>query len=206
MPSRINPRVVAAVLAVLASLWSLFLLPAQHVAWESLPDYPAPGWAHAIEPLPIYDGYRALFAPLGWTEDYLLFGASASVSFVLLAFAMRPITTTLGVTGAITFWVTLASGPMVIVSYLARDWPHPLRALWGIEPFLLIAIGLLAIVCAIAAFRRGIRPRWPIVRFGALLAFFIGGAVLFAYYPHGSMVIGGLAVAASVGWWDTRSR
>ena len=192
-PSR--PVAVAAGLA--AAIWAFFLLPPQHAAWAG---DDLPPWLEVLNGMPVYDGIRLWLQSMGQYDFYLAFGAAASVSFVLVWIATGPVFARLGSPGRILGVLVLVSGPITALSYLNHPTDAPLHGLWGAEAFMLIAIGVVALITAIAAPRRsGVRV-WERLLLAATLPILVVATFVFTYWPHGSLVGLGLEAAALAAW------
>ncbi|MBM7830408.1 TM2 domain-containing membrane protein YozV [Agromyces cerinus] len=196
-PSR--PWAVAC--ALLAAAWALFLLPPQQAIWSGVH---TPDWLDALDGLPVYDGIRSWLHGAGLHDLYLVFGAAASVSFVLVWIATGPALAALGWSGRVLGWLVLAAGVITLMSYLNHPVDAPLHAIWGGELFVLAAIGVWAVVAAVVAPRGVGIPAWERWLLGATLPILVGATVLLTYWPHGSLV--GLALeAAALAAWAPRA-
>ncbi len=134
-------------------------------------------------------------------EAHSVIGAVVAVSYVLLAFALRPVTGDLGFIGAVLFWTLLASGAVAVLSHLGRTLPSPWNALWGVELYLLGVIGVLALIGAIVAFVTGARPWWAILLLALTPLLELGGLVLLGPWPHAALVpVGALAAVLALAW------
>ncbi|WP_394552226.1 hypothetical protein ACDF64_15360 [Agromyces sp. MMS24-JH15] len=194
-------RAWTVVLAALSVLWSFALLPPQMVVWAGSG---TPGWLLALDRLPGYDATRALLAGAGIADDYLVFGSAVALSFVLLWLATGPAFAALGWSGRTLGALVLAGAPITVLSYLNHPVDAPLHAIWGAEAFALLAIGLVAVVAAIAAPRgRGI-PLWERLLVGSTLLVMVGATLALGYWPHGTLVGFGaeaIALAAFAPRW-----
>lgn len=199
MSTRTRTRLPDVIAGVGASAWAFFLLPPQLHVWST--SYGMPAWLRAINELPVYDGLRAAAAAVGWTDLYVVFGAPSALSFLLLALALRPVTRTLGLVGALLFWLLLLGAPITFISYVSHDWPEPWDALWGAEAFVLALAGLLALAGAIVALVRRVRPWWAVVLLGLMLVFEVAGTLLLGYWPHGTLVPMGVVAAVLALVW-----
>jgi hypothetical protein len=197
MRSRPN-RAVAVVLALVAAAWAFVLLPPQQLAWSGA--YAMPRWLFELDRLPVYAGVRAWLTSLGATDFYLVFGAAASVSFALIWFATGPAFAVLGWSGRVLGGLVLAGAVVTLLSYLNHSESAPVHWLWGVEALVLVAIGLWAIVVAVAAPRRAGVPSWERILLAATLPLLVGATALLSYYPHGSLVGLGLEAAVLAGW------
>lgn len=191
-------RAVAVVLALVAAAWAFVLLPPQQLAWSGA--YAMPRWLFDLDRLPVYAAVRAWLASLGATDFYLVFGAAASVSFALVWFATGPASAALGWSGRVLGGLVLAGAVVTLLSYLNHAEGAPVHWLWGVEALVLVAIGLWAVVVAIAAPRRVGIPLWERILLAATLPVLVGATALLSYYPHGSLVGLGLEAAALAGW------
>lgn len=194
VPSR--PTAVAAALA--AALWAFFLLPPQQAVWSAAGGLPA--WLAALDRLPVYDGIRLWLHSMGQTDLYLVFGAAVSISFVLLWFATGPAFAALGMPGRVLGLLLLLGAPITALSYLNHAADAPLHGLWGAEGFLLMAVGLWALVVAFATRRRTGLPRWERVLIGMTLPILVVSTFLFTYWPHGTLIGLGIEVSAIAAW------
>lgn len=191
-PSR--PWAVAT--ALIAAAWALFLLPPQQAAWSGAD---SPPWLAALDAQPVYDGIRLWLASMGLHDDYLVFGAAASVSFLLLWFATGPTFLALGWSGRVLSWLLPISAVVTFLSYLNHSTDAPLHVLWGTEAVALLAICLWAMIVAIAA-PRDVPPVWERLVLAATLPIVVGATVLLTYWPHGSLVGLGLEAAVLAAW------
>jgi hypothetical protein len=187
-PSR--PWAVA--IALLAAAWAFFLLPPQQAAWSGAD---SPAWLAALDSQPVYDGIRLWLASMGLHDAYLVFGAAASVSFLLLWFATGPTLLALGWAGRVLSLLLLISTAVTLLSYLNHPTDAPLHLFWGAEAVALLAICLWAMFLALAA-PRGVAPVWERLVLAATLPIVVGATILFTYWPHGSLI--GLGVEAAV--------
>lgn len=192
----IPSRPWAVVSALLAAAWAFFLLPPQQAVWSGAG---APAWQRALDDSPVYDGLRGWLHAVGLRDDYLVFGSAAALSFVLVWFATGPAFAQLGWSGRVLGWIVLASAPITVLSYANHPLDAPLHALWGVEGFALLLIGVWALVVAAAA-PRGSVPLWERLLSAAVLPVIVGATVLFGYWPHGSLVGLGLVAAAFAAW------
>lgn len=183
-------------LALTGSLWALFLLPMQMVefAGSGTPDWMA-RWN-------TWDGYDAVRAwvvgGLGTSDLYLVFGAASSLSFLAIGVALLPDLRTIGTTGTALGWLIIGTAPLVVISYVNHAREAPLRALWGSEFFLLVAIGVLAIVAAVAARRVPAWTGWPRWLLGCTLPILAVGLLCLGYWPHGPLVTFGVEAAVLI--------
>ena len=191
-------RVVAVTLAMLAAVWAFVLLPPQQHAWSGA--YAMPRWQFVLDELPPYDAVRGWLVALGQPDFYLVFGAAASVSFALIWLATGPAFAALGWSGRVLGWLVLAGAPITLLSYLNHADGAPLRFLWGAEAFVLLAVGVWAIVVAIVAPRGAAIPLWERALVGAMLPIIVVSTLLLTYWPHGSLVGLGLEAAALAAW------
>lgn len=184
-------RAGATALAALAATWALFLLPPELVAWDGLG---APAIAHRLTEAAPYDLLRELGDALG-LGDYELFGPLVAVSFLCAGLAVLVVGRVAGRWTRALGWVSVLGAPVTVLSYLASDAEHPLHAMWGSELFVLLAMGVVGVVAGIRARRTHRMPRWWTVLLGATLLVLVAGTLLLGYYPHGSLVAFGVAVA-----------
>jgi hypothetical protein len=192
-PSR--PVTIAA--AIAAALWAFVLLPPQVAVWSGS-DFPT--WIAAINALPVYDGIRLRLISAGLGDFYLVFGAAASLSFLLIWLATGPVFAALGWSGRVLGWLVLLAAPATLMSYLNHPTDAPLHGLWGAEGFALMLIGIWAVVVAIVAPRgRGI-PGWERALLAATLPIIIVSTLAFSYWPHGTLIGLGLEAAALASW------
>jgi len=191
-------RPVSVGAALLGAAWAFVLLPPQQRAWSG--GYAMPHWLFVLDGLPPYDAVRAWLVSVGEPDFYLVFGAAASVSFALAWFATGPAFAALGWSGRVLGWLVLAGAPVTLLSYLNHADGSPLRFMWGAEAFVLIAIGLWAVLVAFLAPRGAGIPVWERVLLGATLPVLVGATALFAYWPHGTLIGFGLEAAALAAW------
>ena len=185
-------RPVAVVAAILAALWAFVLLPPQLSVWSGAG---APTWSSTLDALPVYDGVRLSLASAGVGDFYAVFGAAASVSFVLIWWATGPTFARLGWNGRVLGWLVLCSAPVTVLSYLNHPTDAPLHALWGAEGFALLVTGLWAVFAGIAPRADGV-PAWERALIGSTLAVTVLATLAFGYWPHGTLI--GLAAEAVV--------
>lgn len=184
-------RTGATALAAVAATWALFLLPPELVAWDGLG---APAFLHRVADSAPYDLVREMGSGLG-LRDYELFGPLVAVSFLCVGLAVLVMGTVAGRWTRLLGWVSVLGAPVTVLSYLSSDEAHPLHALWGSELFVLLTMGLVGFVAAILARRTHRMPRWWALLLGATLLVLVAGTLLLGYYPHGSLVAFGIAVA-----------
>jgi hypothetical protein len=190
-------RSVSVAAAFAATLWAFLLLPPQQSAWSGAD---IPPWLGALDRMPLYDGIRLWLQAIGQQDFYLAFGAAASVSFVLVWFATGPILAEFGRLGRVLGALVLLTAPITALSYLNHPQDAPLHGLWGAEAFMLIFIGVLALVVAIFARRGSGVPVWERVLLGLTLPILVASTFLFTYWPHGTLVGFGLQAAALAAW------
>jgi hypothetical protein len=190
-------RAVSVAAALAASLWAFLLLPPQQAAWSG---DDIPPWLGALDRMPLYDGIRLWLQANGQHDFYLAFGAAASLSFVLVWFATGPVFAEFGRLGSVLGALVLITAPITALSYLNHPSDAPLHGLWGAEAFMLLLIGVVALVTTIAAPRRGGVPVWERVLLGMTLPILVLSTFLFTYWPHGSLVGFGLQAAALAAW------
>ena len=191
-------RVIGVVLALIAAAWAFVLLPPQQHAFSGA--YAMPRWLFELNRLSPYDTVRDWLVAAGQPDFYLVFGAAASASFLLIWLATGPAFAALGRSGRVLGWLVLTGVPITLLSYLNHPGDAPLRALWGAEAFVLIAIGLWAVVVAIAAPRGAGVPVWERVLLGCTLPVLVLSTLALSYYPHGTLVGFGLEAAALAAW------
>ncbi|GGI47139.1 hypothetical protein BCL57_001839 [Agromyces flavus] len=191
-------RTVGAVLALIAAAWAFVLLPPQQAVWSGA--YAMPRWLFELNRLSPYDAVRDWLVANGQPDFYLVFGAAASASFLLIWLATGPAFAALGWSGRALGWLVLLGAAITLLSYLNHPDDAPLHALWGAEAFVLIAIGLWAVVVAIAAPRRAGIPAWERVVLGCTLPILVLATLGLSYYPHGTLVGLGLEAAALAAW------
>ena len=133
--------------ALLAAAWAFFLC---HPAggWSGAD---SPPWLAALDSQPVYDGIRLWLASMGLHDQYLVFGAAATASFLLLWFATGPTFVALGWSGRVLGWLLLISAVVTFLSYLNHSTDAPLRVLWGAEALALPAICLWAMIVGLVA-------------------------------------------------------
>ncbi|MDQ2697574.1 MAG: hypothetical protein M3Y46_02140 [Actinomycetota bacterium] len=181
-------RAWSIVSTVAAGLWALFLLPPQVAVWSG---DGAPGWLLRLDALPVYDALRGGLHGVGLTDDYLVFGAAATLSFVLLWWGTGPALARLGWRGRLFGVLILATGLVSLLSYLNHPVDAPLHELWGAEAFGLMLIGVAGVIAAFAP-RRLELPMWERILLGLTLLIEVAATLVLTYYPHGTLV--GLAV------------
>ncbi|GAA1754640.1 hypothetical protein [Agromyces humatus] len=191
-PSR--PWAVAT--ALIAAAWAFFLLPPQQAVWSGAD---IPPWLGALDSQPVYDGIRLWLASMGLHDYYLVFGAAASVSFLLLWFATGPALIALGWSGRVLSLLLLVAAPLTLLSYLNHPTDAPLHLLWGAEGVALLAICLWAMVVALAA-PRDVARVWERLLLAATLPIVVGATILFTYWPHGSLIGLGIEAAVLAAW------
>jgi hypothetical protein len=191
-------RPIGVLLALLAAAWSFVLLPPQQHAFSGA--YAMPRWQLELNRIPPYEAARDWLVANGQPDFYLVFGAAASASFVLIWLASGPAFATLGWSGRALGWLVLAGAPVTLLSYLNHPDGSPMRALWGAEAFVLMAIGLWAVVVAFAAPRSAAVPAWERILLACTMPVLVIATLGFAYYPHGSLVGLGLEAAVLAAW------
>ena len=189
-------RPIAVAAAILAALWAFVLLPPQHAVWSGTD---APAWIAAIDALPVYDGIRLWLTSIGLDDFYLVFGAAASVAFVLIWWATGPAFAALGWSGRVLSWLVLLAAPITLLSYLNHPTDAPLHGLWGAEAFALLLIGLWALVVVIASSSIS-PPWWERVLLASTLPILLIATFAFGYWPHGTLIGFGLEAAALAAW------
>ncbi|MBM7504904.1 hypothetical protein ACFPER_15490 [Agromyces aurantiacus] len=191
-------RPVAVTLALIASAWAFLLLPPQQLAFSGA--YAMPRWLFELDRLAGYDGVREALAALGWSDFYLVFGAAAALSFLLIWFATGPAFAALGWSGRVLGGLVLFGGVVTVLSYLNHPADAPLRWIWGGEAFVLMAVGVWALVVAFVAPRDASIPRWERILLGLTLPILVAATLLLSYWPHGTLVGLGLEAAALAAW------
>lgn len=191
-------RIAGVILALIAAAWAFILLPPQQHAFSGA--YAMPAWLFALNRMSPYDTVREWLVANGQSDFYLVFGAAASASFLLIWLATGPAFAALGRSGRVLGWLVLAGAPVTLLSYLNHPSDAPLRFLWGAEAFVLIAIGLWSLVVAFAAPRGAGVPRWERVLLAATLPVLVLATLALSYYPHGTLVGLGLEAAVLAGW------
>ena len=176
-------RPVAVVAALLAARWWVLQSPPPLSGWSGVD---ATAWSSAHDARPLY----------------AVFGAAASVSFVLIWWATGPTFARLGWTGRVLGWLVLCSAPITVLSYLNHPTDAPLHALWGAEGFALLVTGLWAVFAGVAPRAEGI-PAWERALIGSTLAVMVVATFAFGYWPHGTL-IGFAAEAAVLAAWAPR--
>lgn len=182
----------AVVSTVAAGVWALFLLPPQVAVWSGAG---APGWLLRLDALAFYEGLRGALHGVGLTDDYLVFGAAATLSFALLWWGTGPALARLGWRGRLVSALLLVTGLLTLLSYLNHPSDAPLHFLWGAEAFGLIAVGVVGAIAAFAPRRTRI-PIWERILLALTLPIEFAATALLSYYPHGTLV--GLAVVGTV--------
>ncbi len=190
-----------ALLAATGAAWAGFVLPPVLVAWSGSD---APAWARHIAAGQPYDWIRSvgdrLGAPgdyerLGAPGDYEVFGVLIAPAFVLIGLALLPRARVAGRWTAVLAWLTLLGAPIVTLSYVGHALPDPWHAMWGLEIQLLTAMAICGIVAGVFAFRSHQLPLWWAALLGATIGVLIISSVLFAYFPHGTLIGFGIEVA-----------
>lgn len=189
-------RAGCAVLAAIASLWALFLLPQQAVVWSGSA---APEWAIAIARTPFYTSIRTALAEAGLLDLYLIFGAAVGVSYVLLWLAMGPTLARVGWSGRVYGALLLVLAVVIVLSYLNHGQDAPLRFLWGWEGPVLILLGIWGILAAFAPGARRL-PLWEALTLGLTLPIIALATLVSTYYPHGPAIALGLVAIAFAVW------
>jgi hypothetical protein len=159
-----------------------------------------PRWLFEVNRIGAYDAVRGWLVANGQPDFYLVFGAAASASFVLIWLATGPVLSVLGWSGRVLGWLILTGAPVTVLSYLNHPADAPLRPIWGAEAFVLIAIGLWAVVVAFAAPRTSGVPVWERLLLGSTLPVLVIATAALGYYPHGTLVGLGLEAAALAAW------
>lgn len=167
-----------AVLAGVGGLWALLILP-----------FPAAEFG-----VPWYDWvfhYRVYFWAREAVHDpYIVFGALAAISFLMIGLAVLPDLRRAGWGGTTMAWLIIAGTPVTALSYLNTPKEAPLHFLWGAEGFVLIAVGLAGIAAAITA---GSRWRlWVRIVLGLTLPLLVAGTLATGYWPHGPLIVLGI--------------
>lgn len=186
----------AAASALVAAAWAFFLLPPQQAIWSGAA---MPAWLAVLDDQPVYGGIRLWLRSMELHDHYLVFGAAASVSFVLIWFATGPTFIALGWSGRVLGGLILAGAPITLLSYLNHTTDAPWHMLWGTEAVILLAICLWAMLVAIVA-PREVTPTWERLVLAATLPVVVGATILLTYWPHGSLVGLGLEAAALAVW------
>ncbi|WP_169581564.1 MULTISPECIES: hypothetical protein [Microbacterium] len=167
-----------AVIAGVGGLWALAILP-----------FPASEFG-----VPWYDWvfrYRAYFWAREAVHDpYIVFGALAAISFLVIGLAVLPDLRRTGWGGTAMAWLIISGAPVTALSYVNTPKDAPLHFLWGAEAFVLIAVGLAGIVAAITA---GSRWRlWVRIMLGLTLPLMVAGTLATGYWPHGPLMVLGI--------------
>jgi len=190
--SRHLSRTWSVALALVGTVWAFLLLPPQQAEWSGAD---APRWLQALDALPMYDQAREALRAAGTADFYLVFGAASALSFVLIWLATLAAFAAAGWSGRVLGALVLIGAPLTFVSYLSHAEAAPLHALWGAEAFVLMAVGVWAVVVAIAA-PRGRIPVWERVLIGLTPAVVVASTLTLSYWPHGTLVGLGLEAAA----------
>jgi len=174
-------------LAAVGGVWAAVTLPFPASAWGD--------WSWLwIDDVYDYPVYAQAAAAVG--DPYVVFGALAGVSFLLIGLALLPDLDRAGWGGRALAWLVIAGGPVTVVSYLNAPEGAPLHAVWGSEGLLLLAVGLAGPVAAVTA-KRPWRP-WVRVLLAATLVVVILGVLAFGYWPHGCLVLLAAEAAAVI--------
>ncbi|MER7796672.1 hypothetical protein [Microbacterium sp. NPDC096154] len=165
-------------LAAVGGVWAAIILP-----------FPASDWGDWswlwIEDIYDYPLYARIATAVG--DPYIVFGALAGLSFLLIGVALLPDLSGAGWGGRLLAWLVIAGAPITALSYVGAPEQSPLHFMWGWEGLLLLAIGLAGPVAAITARSRW--PRWVRVLLGLTLLVVVVGVLTFGYWPHGSLVL-----------------
>ncbi|MDW4574082.1 hypothetical protein R8Z57_14980 [Microbacterium sp. M3] len=173
-----------AVVAGLGGLWALVILP-------------FPAWAFGLSSYNWVFHYRVYFWAREAVHDpYIVFGALAAVSFLLIGLALLPDLRRAGWGGAVMAWLIIAGAPVTALSYVNTPKQAPLHFLWGAEAFVLIAVGLAGILAAVTAGRRW--PLWIRIVLGLTLPLLVAGTLATGYWPHGPLVVLGIEAIAII--------
>jgi hypothetical protein len=169
-------------LAGLGGLWAAVTLPLVATAFGFTQ------WVWLFE-YPIYVGARQ------WAGNpYVVFGAFASISFLVIGLALLPDLRRARWGGLVMAALIIVGAPITVLSYVNSPETAALHFLWGWESLVLLAVGLSGVAAAITAGRRwrvGVR-----ILLGTTLLILIVGTLALGYWPHGSLVF--LAVEAIV--------
>jgi hypothetical protein len=167
-------------LAGFGGLWAGLTLPLTATAFGSSQ------WVWVFD-------HPAYVAARQWARNpYEVFGALAAFAFVAIGIALFPDLRRAGWAGVVMVWLIIVGAPITALSYMNASARAPLHFIWGGEFFVLVAIGLSGIAAALTAGRRwriGVR-----ILIGGTLVVLALGALVFGYWPHGSLVF--LAVEA----------
>ncbi|MGM1029665.1 MAG: hypothetical protein ACQEWM_07290 [Actinomycetota bacterium] len=170
-------------LALAGGAWALLSLPLVAAEWS----WP---WIAQLSRLEPWSGLRAAVA-----EPYIVFGALAGVSFLVIGLALLPELRRAGWGGVVLLAAVLAGAVVSPLSYLGTPSTSPLHGLWGAEGPLLVGVGLAGLLAAVTA------RRWPRrlrVLLGATLPILVAGTLALGYYPHGPLVALSLEAAAVI--------
>lgn len=170
-----------AALALLGGAWALLSLPLVAADWS----WP---WVATLGRAEPWTSVRAAV-----DEPYVVFGALAGVSFLVIGIALLPELRRAGWGGIVMLVSVLAGSVVSPLSYLGTPESSPLHWLWGSEGPLLVAVGLAGVLAAITA------QGWPMalrLLLGATLLVLVAGTLALGYYPHGPLLA--LAVEAAV--------
>lgn len=170
-------------LALAGGAWALFSLPLVAATWS----WP---WVAQVSRLEPWSGMRAAVE-----EPYVVFGALAGISFLVIGLALLPDLVRAGWGGVVLLVTVLAGAAVSPLSYLGTAEDSPLHPLWGSEGPLLVGVGLAGVLAAITA------RRWPAplrALLGATLVVLVAGTLALGYYPHGPLVALSLEAAALI--------
>ena len=180
--------VLRVALAGAGALWSLLTLPLVAADWSWPVVKTISGW------MP----YAAIADAVG--DPYTVFGILGSLSFLAIGIALLPTLWRAGWGGRV-FAVSILLGALATaLSYAGTPEDSPLHALWGVEGYALVLIGLAGIPAAITA-----GPRWPAwcrVLVGAPLPVLALGMLALGYYPNGCLVLLGVEAVAVIAATD----
>ena len=184
LPFADRSRPWRAVLAGVGGLWALLILPFPAT------EFGVPLWSWVFRFRPYFWAREAVHDP------YIVFGALAAVSFLLIGLALLPDLRRAGWGGAVMGWLILAGAPVTALSYLNTPGEAPLHFLWGAEAFVLVAVGLAGILAAVTA---GPRWRgWVRLLLGLTLPLLVVATLAAGYWPHGPLVALGIESVAII--------
>lgn len=168
-------------LALLGGTWALLSLPLVAADWS----WP---WVATLSRAEPWSSVRAAV-----DDPYVVFGALAGLSFLVIGIALLPDLRRAGWGGIVMLVSVLAGSIVSPLSYLGTSASSPLHWLWGSEGPLLVAVGIAGVLAAVTA--RGWPPALRLLLAATLLVL-VAGTFALGYYPHGPLVA--LSIEAAV--------